>query len=56
MKTIYRSAKTGKIVTKEFAKDNPDTTVKETYTNVKSIVFGEGTPEEKIEILKTLLK
>lgn len=29
-KTIHRSAITGQIVTEEFAKANPDTTVKET--------------------------
>lgn len=29
-KTIHRSAITGEIVTKEFTKENPDTTVKET--------------------------
>lgn len=29
-KTIYRSASTGEIVTEEFAKQNPATTVKET--------------------------
>lgn len=29
-KTIHRSAITGQIVTEEFAKQNPDTTVKET--------------------------
>jgi phosphosulfolactate synthase (CoM biosynthesis protein A) len=27
---IYRSAKTGKIVTEEYAKKNPDTTTRET--------------------------
>ena len=27
---FYRSAKTGKFVSKEFAEENPDTTVKET--------------------------
>ena len=32
-KTIHRSAITGQIVTEEFAKQNPDTTVKETILN-----------------------
>lgn len=31
-KIIHRSAITGEIVTEQFAKDNPDTTVKETMT------------------------
>ena len=35
-KTIHRSAITGQIVTEEFAKQNPDTTVKETILNVRN--------------------
>lgn len=34
-KTIYRSSITGKIVTEQFAKDNPNETVKETILNHK---------------------
>lgn len=30
MKTLYRNAITGEIVTAKYAKENPDTTVKET--------------------------
>lgn len=32
---IYRSAKTGKAVTKAYAKAHPNTTEKETYTRKK---------------------
>ena len=37
-KTIYRSSITGKIVTEEFAKQNPDTTQKETILNHRDII------------------
>lgn len=33
-RTIYRNAITGEIVTAKFAKENPDTTVKETMKRV----------------------
>jgi hypothetical protein len=35
-KTIHRSAINGQIVTEEFAKQNPDTTVTETILNVRN--------------------
>ncbi len=34
MKTLYRNAITGEIVTAKYAKENPDTTVKETMKKV----------------------
>ncbi len=37
MKKINRSAKTGKLVTKEFAKEHPATTVTETIKETKPI-------------------
>ncbi len=38
-KTIYRSAITGKLVTRKFALENPDTTVKEVLsTNISEII------------------
>ena len=37
-KTIHRSAITGQIVTEEFAKQNPDTTVTETILNHRDIL------------------
>lgn len=37
-KTIHRSAIDGKIVTEEFAKQNPNTTVKETILNHRDIL------------------
>ena len=39
MKNIYRSAVTGQLVTKKFAKENPDTTVKETITDIRKILI-----------------
>lgn len=38
MKIIHRSAITGQIVTEEFAKQNPDTTVTETILNHRDII------------------
>ena len=42
-RTIYRSSITGKIVTRKFALDNPDTTEKETIKNA---------PKAAIKVLK----
>lgn len=38
-KKIYRSSITGQIVTKKFAKDNPDTTQKETIHNHRALLM-----------------
>lgn len=38
-KTIHRSAKTGRLVTKEYAEANPDTTVKETLHDHQDLLL-----------------
>ena len=43
MRTIYRNAITGEIVTSKYAKENPDTTVKETMKKV---------PRKALKVLK----
>lgn len=56
-KTVYRSAETGEFVTKQFAEQNPETTVKETVCNLRdelikfcTATVDEGTPE-MIEVI-----
>lgn len=59
-KTIYRSAVTGKIVTEEFAKDNPSITVKEEINTdrqeIKAVLNSNLSAEEMIEQIKRIVE
>lgn len=51
-KKKYRSAKTGKFVSKKFATDNKETTVGETITKPKKKIM----PKKKVEVVEEVCK
>lgn len=59
-KTIYRSAVTGKIVTEEFANDNPTITTKEEINTdrqeIKAVLNSNLSAEEMIEKIKIIIE